>query len=82
MKTIQKNPPFPYWLFLLLFVAMGLGLWLWVSRVERQRQQAVNHCLSTQLQADPTLENNPQQLEDISSSCTTKCLQGELTGCQ
>ncbi|MDC0835258.1 hypothetical protein POG22_19975 [Geitlerinema sp. CS-897] len=79
---IQKNPPFPYWLFLLLFTLMGFGLWLWVSQVERQRQQAVADCLSMQLQANPDLQKNPQKLEDISSTCTTKCLQGELTGCQ
>lgn len=82
MSTFDQNPPFPYWLFVVLFFIIGGSLWAWVSHVERQRQQAVNHCLETEVSAQPELQNNPQQIQQITNTCDLRCIRGELSGCQ
>ncbi|MBO9999785.1 MAG: hypothetical protein J7641_12415 [Cyanobacteria bacterium SID2] len=79
---VEKNAPFPYWFFVLLLAAIGVSLWAWVSYIERQRQQAVANCLSSQVHAQPELQGDPDKIEEIATLCNTQCIRGELTGCQ
>ncbi|MCC5897410.1 MAG: hypothetical protein EA395_15305 [Phormidium sp. GEM2.Bin31] len=79
MSPLNRNPSFPYWLFILLWLVLGGGIWIWVSQIERQRQQAVVQCLERAVEAEAP--NSPEEIQQLSASCTQRCIRGELTGC-
>ncbi|USR89676.1 hypothetical protein NEA10_12385 [Phormidium yuhuli AB48] len=79
MSPLHRDPSFPYWLFILLWLVLASGIWVWVSHIERQRQQAVVNCLEKAVAAQPP--DSQQDIEQLSASCTQRCIQGELMGC-